>query len=210
MRNFSSAPRDVRAIALDQLREFPRALLVENDAVLVIGNARLEIVHAPAARCSSRCSISSSAARCTATSLSCRFDLLLALGLPVGEPRQFRRRSIRCCFAEQSHCRLAACVSSSFRSRDQRLVAPRLARLPLQRTDLPLHFLDDVREPQQVRLGRLQLAQRLLLLRYVQMAKNAYRLDDEPVIGWETRASKRPSAPTRSRAHRPGDERLTI
>ena len=44
------------------------------------------------------------------------------------------------------------------------LVALGLADLALQRNDLALHFLDDVAQPQQVRLGVLQLAQGLFLV----------------------------------------------
>ena len=51
--------------------------------------------------------------------------------------------------------------------RVQRLVAPGFARLPLQRTDLPLHLLDDVADAQQIRFGRLQFPQRFALLRLV-------------------------------------------
>ena len=47
----------------------------------------------------------------------------------------------------------------------QCLIAPRLARLPLQRTDLTLHFFDDVADAQQIRFGRFEFAQRFLFLR---------------------------------------------
>ena len=50
--------------------------------------------------------------------------------------------------------------------RHQRLVAPRLAGLPLERADLAFHFLDDVAEAQQIRFRRLQFAQRFALLRF--------------------------------------------
>ena len=49
----------------------------------------------------------------------------------------------------------------------QRLVAPRFARLPLERADLAFDLLDDVAEPQQVCFRRLELAQRLALLPFV-------------------------------------------
>ena len=46
----------------------------------------------------------------------------------------------------------------------QRLVAPRLAGLPLERDDLALDLAEDVREPQEVGLGLLQLADGLALV----------------------------------------------
>src|SRR6266700_7490748 len=49
----------------------------------------------------------------------------------------------------------------------QRLVTPRFARLPLQRTDLAFYFLNDVADAQEICLGRFQLAQRLAFLRLV-------------------------------------------
>ena len=49
----------------------------------------------------------------------------------------------------------------------QRLIAPRLAGLALQRADLALHLFDDVADAKQVRLGRLQLPHRLFLLAFV-------------------------------------------
>ena len=45
------------------------------------------------------------------------------------------------------------------------LVAPRLARLALERPDLPFYLANQVRHPQQILFRRLQLAQRLLFLR---------------------------------------------
>ena len=50
---------------------------------------------------------------------------------------------------------------------EARLVAARLAGLPLQRADLPLHLADDVGEADEIRLGVLELAQRLLFLALV-------------------------------------------
>ena len=44
------------------------------------------------------------------------------------------------------------------------LVAARLAGLALERTDLPLHFADDVGETDEIGLGVLELAQRFLFL----------------------------------------------
>src|SRR5438552_11578454 len=49
----------------------------------------------------------------------------------------------------------------------QRLVTPRLARLPLQRTDLAFYFFNDVADAQEICIGRFQLAQRLAFLRLV-------------------------------------------
>src|SRR6267378_3133238 len=51
--------------------------------------------------------------------------------------------------------------------RMQRLISPRLAGLPLQRTNLALHFLNDVADAQQICFRRLQLAERFFLLRLV-------------------------------------------
>src|SRR5438874_13640010 len=51
--------------------------------------------------------------------------------------------------------------------RMQRLISPRLAGLPLQRTNLALHFLDDVADAQQICFRRLQLAERFFLLRFI-------------------------------------------
>src|SRR5947209_19832716 len=51
--------------------------------------------------------------------------------------------------------------------RMQRLISPRLAGLPLQRTNLALHFLNDVADAQEVCFGRLQLAESFFLLRFV-------------------------------------------
>ena len=50
--------------------------------------------------------------------------------------------------------------------RDQGLVAPRLARLPLQRTDLPFHLADEVGDAQKVLIGVFELAQGFPLLRF--------------------------------------------
>ena len=47
----------------------------------------------------------------------------------------------------------------------QRLVAPRLARLPLQRADLPLDLAHDVVHANEIRLGVFEFPQRLALLR---------------------------------------------
>src|SRR5215831_3224005 len=49
----------------------------------------------------------------------------------------------------------------------QCLIAPRFARLTLQRTDLTLHFLDDVADAQEIRFGRFEFAQRFFFLRLV-------------------------------------------
>ncbi len=51
--------------------------------------------------------------------------------------------------------------------RMQRLISPRLAGLPLQRTNLALHFLNDVADAQQICFRRLQLAERFFLLCFV-------------------------------------------
>ena len=51
-----------------------------------------------------------------------------------------------------------------FQIAEQRLIAPRLARLPLERADLPFHLADDVDDAQEIRLRGLQLPQRLFLL----------------------------------------------
>ncbi len=50
---------------------------------------------------------------------------------------------------------------------EARLVAARLARLPLQRADLPFHLADDVGEADQVGLGVFEFAQGLLFLALV-------------------------------------------
>ena len=47
------------------------------------------------------------------------------------------------------------------------LIAARLARLALERADLPLHFADDVGEADEVGLGVLELAERLFFLALV-------------------------------------------
>src|SRR5213082_2661649 len=54
-----------------------------------------------------------------------------------------------------------------FQVRMQRLISPRLARLSLQRPNLPLHFLNDVADAQQIRFCRLEFAERFFLLRFV-------------------------------------------
>ncbi len=46
----------------------------------------------------------------------------------------------------------------------QGLVAARFSGLALERSDLPLHFLDDVANAQKVRVGRLQFAERFAFL----------------------------------------------
>ena len=51
--------------------------------------------------------------------------------------------------------------------RVQCLVAPRLARLSLQRADLALYFLDNVTDAQKICLGRFELAQRVAFLRFI-------------------------------------------
>src|SRR5213082_3678497 len=51
--------------------------------------------------------------------------------------------------------------------RMQRLISPRLAGLPLQRTNLALHFLNDVADAQQICFRRLQLSERFFLLCFV-------------------------------------------
>src|SRR6516165_11763186 len=48
--------------------------------------------------------------------------------------------------------------------RVQRLIAARFPRLPLQRADLAFHFLNDVADSQQVRLGCLKFPERLAFL----------------------------------------------
>ena len=62
------------------------------------------------------------------------------------------------------------------------LVTPRLARLALERADLPLHLADEVFDAQEVLVGVLQLAERLLLLRFE--LRDACRLleDHAPVL----------------------------
>ena len=49
----------------------------------------------------------------------------------------------------------------------QRLIASRFASLPLQRSDLPLYFFNNVADSQQVCIGGLDLAQSFALLRLV-------------------------------------------
>src|SRR6266481_4827127 len=51
--------------------------------------------------------------------------------------------------------------------RVQRLIPARFPRLPLQRTDLAFHFLDDVADAQQIRLGCLKLPECFAFLRLV-------------------------------------------
>ena len=49
----------------------------------------------------------------------------------------------------------------------QGLISPRLPRLPLERADLPFHFLNDVANAKEIRFGRFQLAERFAFLRFV-------------------------------------------
>ena len=49
----------------------------------------------------------------------------------------------------------------------ERLVAPRLAGLALERADLPLHFFDDVANSEKICVGRFEFAQRFAFLRFV-------------------------------------------
>ena len=157
--------RHVRAVALDELGEFLGAFLVENDPALVVRNAGAQIVDRlsrlvqPLLHFLQRRPLHGDLA-------FARLDLLLALHLPVGEPRQLLLGG---------HARLLQGVELPLRRvrfqhlqiADQRLITPRLARLPLERTDLPLDLFHDVLEPQQICLRGLQLAQRLALLRLV-------------------------------------------
>jgi hypothetical protein len=66
-------------------------------------------------------------------------------------------------------------LSSRGQFLEARLVTARLARLPLERADLPLHFADDVGEADQIGLGVFELAQRLFfwLLYFVMPAASS-------------------------------------
>ena len=67
--------------------------------------------------------------------------------------------------------------------RMQRLVAPRLSRLPLERADLAFHFLDDVADPEKIRFCRLQLSERLFLLRPVFGNAGCFFENRSPIFG---------------------------
>src|SRR5436305_10709575 len=47
------------------------------------------------------------------------------------------------------------------------LILPRLARLPLQRPDLPLHFANEIGHAQEILISIFEFAQRLFLLRFI-------------------------------------------
>jgi len=68
--------------------------------------------------------------------------------------------------------------------RGQLLVAPGLARLPLQRSDLPLHLPHQVRHPQEVLLGVFQLSESLFLLGLVLGDPRRFFEDHPPVFGF--------------------------
>ena len=69
----------------------------------------------------------------------------------------------------------------------QGLIAPRLAGLPLQRTDLAFHFLDDVADAQKIRFGRFQFAQRLFLLAFVFRDAGRFFKNRAPIFRRELR-----------------------
>ena len=173
--------RHIRAVALHELREFLRALLVENDPALVVRDARLQVVDRlprlvqPLLHFLQRGALHGDLA-------FARLDLLLAFHLPVGESRQLLLRSHPLLF-QRVELPLRRVRLQHFQIADQGLVASRFSRLPLERTYLPLHLFHNVREPQQIRLRGLQLAQRLALLRLV--FRDARRLLENrpPILG---------------------------
>ncbi len=67
--------------------------------------------------------------------------------------------------------------------RVQRLIPARFPRLPLQRTDLAFHFLDDVADAQQIRLGRLKLPECFAFLRLVLRDAGGFFEDRTTIFG---------------------------
>ena len=70
--------------------------------------------------------------------------------------------------------------------RMQRLISSRLARLSLEGTNLPLHFLNDVADTQQIRFGRFHFAQRFLLLRFVFSDSGGFFKNAASIFGTRT------------------------
>ena len=68
----------------------------------------------------------------------------------------------------------------------QRLVAARLPRLPLERTDLAFDFLDDVAQAQQICLRRLELAHGLAFLPFVFGDPGGFFEDRAPIFRTRT------------------------
>ncbi len=60
-------------------------------------------------------------------------------------------------------------------------VAPRLARLSLQRTNLALHFPNEIGDAQKILLGRLQFAQRFFFLR-LELRDTGGFFENQPTI----------------------------
>ena len=65
----------------------------------------------------------------------------------------------------------------------QRLVSPRLSRLPLKRSDLAFDFLDDVLHADEVHFRVFQLPERLLFLGFVFCDSSGFLEDCAPVLG---------------------------
>ena len=70
--------------------------------------------------------------------------------------------------------------------RMQRLISPRLARLSLQRPNLPLHFLNDVADAQQIRFCRFQFAERFFFLRFVFSDSGRFLKNAAPIFRTRT------------------------
>ena len=181
---------DFAAVALAERGELLRALLVENDAALVIRDARAEVVH-HLARLLQRLLhlLQRGAMHGGLALLALDFALGLRLARRAGR-RAPRRRAVRWLF-EGIPLAARAVRLHGAEIGDQRLVAARLAGLPLERADLALHLFDDVLQAHEIRLGRLQLAQRLFLLRLEAGDAGRFLEDRAPVLRAGRRGSRR-------------------
>ena len=171
--------RDLRQRAGVLLFQFAQTLLVELDARIMLVGLRLQL-HAL---------------------LLARADLVLQLREPLAQMRdlilaaQHARRTLLQVAAQLLRARLTrhdlALQHVELMPRQLRvqvlqlqrqlLVTPRLARLPLQRSDLPLHLADEIRHAQEILIRVFQFAQRLLLVRFE--LRDARRLlEDHPAI----------------------------
>ena len=173
---------DFAAVTLAERGELLRALLIENDAALVIRDAGAEVVHHLARLLERLLHLLERGAVHGSLAL---LPLDFALGLRLARRaarRAPRRRRVRW-LSRASHWRRALWVSMVRRSATQRLVAARLAGLTLERADLALHLFDDVLQAHEIRLGRLELAQRLLLLRLEAGDAGGFLEDGAAILG---------------------------
>ena len=151
--------------ARDQLRDFFGALAIELDAAAMrpnltletfdlgatVGDLRVELVQSVSSFREIAFAIVDLAPRRTLFLIDA-FDLAAALRELVFELFQLFARMVRI---------------EDLQIREQRLISPRLARLALQRTDLPFDLFNDVADAQQIRFSRFELAQRFALLRLI-------------------------------------------